>query len=389
MRNVEIIKDCCGCAACQFVCPVNAISMSQDREGFYVPTVSNNCVKCGKCLEVCTSFAPMDGNRQLEAFAAFAFNNDLRRESTSGAIFPVIAKQIIDNTGAVVGATFDAENELYHTLVSSNEGLYKLMGSKYLQSNMEAAYTQMEEHLKMGKPVFFVGTPCQVVGVKRALQQYATNLYTADLICHGCPSPSMFAGYISHLEKKYRGKIVDFKFREKRKEGISYDIRIKIKKKSKIITRLLNGDEDPYILNFLTNRLQRKGCFNCAYSKIQRVGDLTLGDYWGHDQIFPYLRHMSGVSLLLVNSQKGNQLLEAIRPYVKLISTCEAEFLPLNSQLEKPAVQHPDRDMLYDQFAQHGFTEKFYQMKFIPKGYRSFVFKRRILQIYNRFIKNI
>ena len=215
-------SDCCACGACLNVCSKSAISMKPDAEGFLYPEIDpNKCVECGVCKRVC-KYKTSDLNAVESTYAVTNRDEKQIMKAASGGLFSAAASTILSDGGCVFGATltFDSGHpDTHHIMVENKEDLWKLQGSKYVQSRIGRTYQQAKECLQHGRTVLFSGTPCQIAGLKSYLGKVYENLYTMDLICHGVPSAEFFDGYIQELNKKYRGKVTEYKFRDKQKVG--------------------------------------------------------------------------------------------------------------------------------------------------------------------------
>ena len=207
--NVKVADDLCtGCGACVNSCPVNAIVMGADSEGFSYPEVNeDNCIECGKCLNVCPVLSYKNSNNPKPKIYAVRAEDEVRAVSSSGGVFSVLAEAVLDANGVVCGAAFDKEMCLHHILIDNKKELYKLRGSKYLQSDVGTIYKEIEEVLKEGRKVLFTGTPCQNAALRNILTKEYDNLLLVDIICHGVPSQKIF------FQSTYR------KLREIKKSG--------------------------------------------------------------------------------------------------------------------------------------------------------------------------
>lgn len=373
---------CCGCAACASVCPNKCIEMYQDEYGFYRAKVNlGSCIDCGKCISVCSMHRDthLKQNSPLSAYAAYCRNTEILLNSSSGGIFSSIAKVVIANNGVVFGSAFDDNMMLRHIMIDSLDNLSLLRGSKYLQSHIGDIYHDVKQQIKRNVPVFFVGTPCQVSALYSTLQNRPSNLLTADLICHGTPSPDLFKGYLKHLESVHRGKIIGYNFRSKEKSNsrMSYTVKLTLQTGRKIKQVFLDGDEEPYTMRFISNALQCESCYACPYANLDRPGDITLGDYWGYETAHPELSKIKGVSLLLINTVLGKKWVEELQD-IELIKTYPKQYLEKNKHLLMSPVKHPDRDMIYEQFKKNGFSKSFFHNTFLPRGYKLYIFKRKV-----------
>jgi len=197
------IKDksvCCGCSACVQICPKQCISLKEDKEGFLYPTVNHAfCVECGKCEKVCPELHPFEVHEPLKVYAAKHQDDAVRKVSSSGGIFTLLADMVIDEGGVVFGACFDSDWSVVHDFTETHEGLQAFRGSKYLQSRIGNTYRQAEVFLKAGRKVLFTGTPCQIAGLKKYLHKDYENLLAVDFVCHGVPSPLVWKKYLEEI----------------------------------------------------------------------------------------------------------------------------------------------------------------------------------------------
>ncbi|MGM9600096.1 MAG: Coenzyme F420 hydrogenase/dehydrogenase, beta subunit C-terminal domain [Faecousia sp.] len=385
MMNISPI-DCCGCGGCIAVCPKACISMSHSLEGFITAVVDEEkCIHCGLCLTKCSQRFQYNENKKPKlSYLAFSTDDTERGKASSGGIFSELAKQIIEQDGLVYGAAFDNDFVLKHKCATSKEELNALIGSKYLQSEVFPVFSEIKRYVQ-NKKVLFVGTPCQVYALKQTVGD-SDNLFTADLICHGVPSPKLFEGYRKYLEKKMGGSILSYCFRSKEQANalMSYTVKATYQKKNgEIDTFYLNGDDEPYTMRFISNSLQCKACYKCPFANLDRQGDITLGDYWGYDKVHPDYSHIQGVSLVLVNTPNGHELINSINN-IHLADTQDELYLPYNGHLQRPPVASPDRDGIYSAFLRMGFSKRFYIRYFLPRGYKMYIFKRKVRRVLKR-----
>lgn len=310
-------EECCGCRACEQICPVQAIRMKEDQEGFLYPSIlSDVCIKCNRCEQVCpfeSDYTGVDANP--EVYAAINIEENVCKRSSSGGVFTAVSNWILEQQGIVVGVKFDEEFRVVHASAQSTEERNRFRGSKYVQSDTEAIYTQIEAHLKQGKLVLFTGTPCQVEALGKYMQLKnidIRNLYTIDNICHGVASPRLWKEYIIQLKKVLReGEYLRYISMRSKKNGWRHQ-------EMDVITNQRNISQ--YInQKFSWNRffrslfITRPSCFRCKFTSYKRCGDLTLADYWNYENARLPLDDKNGVSLVLVNSQKGKELFEMVK----------------------------------------------------------------------------
>lgn len=310
--DTENKYDCCGCSACEQICPKHCISLEKDKEGFFYPLKDSSiCIDCGLCKKVCplSECYKESTNNQPTVYAAYDKIN--RNKSSSGGIFYTLAKYIIEKKkGWVFGATFIEHFQLCHIGVNNLQDLEKLRGSKYLQSKMGDTYSQIKKLLREGIYVLFVGTPCQVAGLKGYLHKEYETLITVDLVCHGVPSQLMFDYHVNYLEKKNKAQLSSYKFRYEDGWGGCEicDFANPVKH-----TEYPTYDLSPYLYSFMYAMTYRYSCYNCKFAKIPREGDFTLADYWGVNEFFPEIDASKGVSLVLLNNLKAQLIWNEIK----------------------------------------------------------------------------
>lgn len=308
---IEKIKEkCAGCFACYNVCPQNAINMELSPEGFYVPKVNESCTNC----ELCEISCPVLSYPQLERYSTpityASWNKDekVRMKSSSGGIFSELAKTIIEKGGVVCGVIWDNNFSPKHERATNKKTLEKMRGSKYVPSHVGDAYNRVVEDLKNRKPVLFSGTPCQVAALNKIIEEKnvdETKLFTAEIVCHGVPSLVAFHKYLKYISK---GKIIkNISFRNKGAGWSKYQVKIEFEDSSFYTSKHY---KDPFLIGFLQNLYLNTICYECPFSKIPRQGDITLGDFWGAPKD---LKNEKGVSTVLVNSKKGDELLEQVK----------------------------------------------------------------------------
>lgn len=349
-------SQCCGCAMCAFACPTKAITMTYDNEGFAFPVVDNDlCIHCNKCQTVCPMDVMDKHTEKTAAFGAYSKTDSTVKASTSGGIFTELAKKVIAGGGVVFGCTLDAQHQAKHIVIDSLEDLPLLQGSKYVQSDLGNCLEQLEVLLKQGRQVLFVGTPCQVSAVKNRFNY--DNLTTIDLLCHGVPSQKLFDAYIKYLEEKHGGEITQIVFRDKEKFGWSITQRYKIRKKNREKTYYAERHTSEYFSGFLRNMTQRESCFCCPYTTLERVGDITLADFWGVDKVRPDLLNLNGTSLILANSPRGMEKIEAIKDCVVISEVNLEDATYQNINLLAPPKREAVRDTIYEKVFKDGFKQ--------------------------------
>lgn len=352
MNNIEQIENCVGCRLCEKICPNSSITMVYDNEGFLVPKVDiNSCLNCGICLKECCQNKNEKLSKIRKVYAARLKNDEVNLEkSTSGGTFYALAKYVLKNKGVVFGAVYDENLKVKHSMIDKVEELYKLQGSKYVQSDPLNTYELTKEYLNKGIIVLYSGTPCQITALKRYLNKDYSNLVTVDLLCFGVPSPGLFGSYIKWLENKYKCKIKKYTFR-KCYWGLLYRSEIEDVNSNK---KLLSPN-DPYMLGFLKRKTHRKCCYNCKYNSEYRVGDITLGDYWGIEKISPKLLDGNGISRIFINTIKGEEIFNIVGKEMNVYysaDSCE------KSLFEKEEVNYlEERKNIYDGYEKDNYFD--------------------------------
>ncbi len=357
MNLVENKYNCTGCGACSKVCPSSAIKMREDEKGFLYPEIMHKyCTNCGMCKRICPNLAERkEQANKINIYAMKNENEQIRATSSSGGVFYEYAKTILDEKGTIYGAAYNTFNEIEHIQVDSIENLYKLQGSKYVQSTITNIYEQIKDDLNKDKKVLFSGTPCQVVGIKTYLERKRINtdkLYTCDIICHGVPSPKVFKDYLKKLEKQYNSKIKSVNFRHK-ENNHTQNIKIEFEDGQTYISNYNQKDE--FYQLFLNDLILRESCYNCKYTNFDRVGDITLGDFWGIEKTIQNFDDKKGISLVLVNSEKGKEIFEKIKYKYKLQETNKENCIQKN--LKQPCEKPKQYDKLWEDYLKEGYNK--------------------------------
>lgn len=381
---IQSIK-CCGCSACIQVCPKKCISFKQDEQGFDYPVVQKEvCIDCGKCNKVCPYENPFPERAPLSTYAAYSKDEQNRRSSTSGGVFPVLAEEILKKGGVVFGARFDKNWNVVHDFIERIEDIVLFQGSKYVQSNLGFSFQLVLGFLKQGRLVLFSGTSCQIAGLKHFLSREYDNLTTVEVVCHGVPSPLVWRQYrdkyiFKDLQPQYVSAI---SFRDKKYGWGQYDISAYCSDE----TGMREGFRDPmktniYINGFLQNLMLRRSCHDCP-AKCGRSGsDIALGDFWGIENAHPELDRDKGVSLVLAYTEKGKALIGSV-DLVRIESSYE-KALSGNHGIETSTSKSQYSDLFWKLFKNGGIKRtKWILHKLKPSIFvRSYEFVSRITNI--------
>ena len=354
-KDVEDIlekgKDnCCGCYACYNICPVNAITMARDEKGFSYPEIDRDlCINCGLCYDVCPTQHPVKERKEdVIAYAAYSKNKEERLESSSGGIFSLLAKVILEEDGIVFGAAFNDEHNVEHIEIETLEDLYKLRGSKYVQSEIKDTYKKAREYLQKNKKVLFSGTPCQIEGLYNFLKKDYDNLYTTDIVCHGVPSQKVWQKYLKETkENENFNDDLSISFRNKDKGWLFFSFKIKENESKK--KYLKSYSKDVYLQSFTKNLSLRNSCFSCQFKKKHKASDITLGDLWGSKKIAPELDDDLGLSTVVINSNKGREFMDSIKEKVVFQEINIEDALIYNSPYIESVKPHKNREKFFSE----------------------------------------
>ena len=343
---------CTGCTACAAACPKDAITMVRDKEGFAFPQVdAAKCVRCGKCTATCPALTERDTAPMPAVYAAWNRSDTIRRDSTSGGVFSLLAEDTLQSGGVVYGAAFDRKMHLRHTACFSAEELRHFRGAKYVQSDLTGVYREIREHLKT-RPVLFSGTPCQVDGLYRFLGSRPENLTTCDLVCHGVPSPGVWEDFIADLQKDKGKEVQNVRFRNKVTNWKDSELTVLYRDGSVDSAPIFRTE---YGHAFGRSLFLRRSCHRCAYAPMTRPGDFTLGDFWGLAPDELPEQQEKGVSLLLVNTPHGSHVFDRL-PLEKQAFPPERAIAG-NPRLASPMPQPPQRAAFFAAYALEPFAE--------------------------------
>ena len=361
MIKIVDSSKCCGCSACVNVCHHHAISMQPDKLVFLYPVVDQaKCVDCGLCDKVC-SFVPdveavmrVPQNVKVEVLAVRHKDSEILAQSQSGGAFSAMAEQVLNDGGLVYGAAFDDSHMVYHRRVDSLEGLAALRGSKYVQSDIRGRYGeifgQILGDLNNGFKVLFTGTPCQIAGLKSYIpENLQERLFTLDFVCHGVPSPAVWKDYLDYMSRQ--GKIVKANFRDKSVAGW------KEHKETFIYSNGVKKVADSFRVLFYKNIMLRHSCSVCPYNVINHKSDVTIADFWGVDEIMPQMDGPEGTSMVVCNSEKGQELMERAGTALTMEPVVlDYDFMSRrNPNLVRPAKIDRDRLAFEEEYASRGF----------------------------------
>ena len=386
MNKICDEKICTGCMACYNICPQRCIKMEYNKYGELQPEIDEEkCINCGLCRRVCPNNSEIKSTIPQKAYAVWAKKDDDRKKSTSGGAAAIFYREAIKNKYIVFGTSFDNNLILKHSYTDNIEELDKYRESKYCQSNVEDCYIKVKNFLKDSNNVLFIGTPCQIQGLNKYLEISNCNkdkLVTVDLVCHGVPSQEYLSEYVQYLENKKKEKANKISFR----------------KGEKYVFTLSDGEKticeldqaiDLYLTAFSLSILQRESCMNCKYAKETRVSDITIGDFWGikEDKDIKATEKEKGISLVLINTSKGNYFFELCKKEFSYFRREINEAIQGNTHLRRSSTSNKYRYKFRKQYENGEFVKTIKKVigwkilnKKIRKIIKSNVIVRKVLK---------
>ena len=339
--------DCMGCYSCYNSCPTQAITMKEDTEGFRYPHVDGKlCITCGACERACPVLSHPDVERQdvPDAYAALNEDEEIRKNSSSGGVFHLLAQEVLRDGGIVFGAGFDEKWEVSHQSAESETELAKLRVSKYLQSRAENVYQLVKAELNTGRRVLFTGTPCQCAALRTFLKKNYKNLLVVDFICHGVPSPAVWRKYLAW--RTGGEEIQGISFRNKNLSWERFLLAIFYKNANKYLCDL---HHDVYMQGFLQNLYLRPSCHECRFCRQNRPVDITIADYWGIKLDLPEAYDGKGTSLVVLHSWAGKKIFSRLQ-----VRKWKADFVKAvshNPSMVKASKPSPRREKFFQEFS--------------------------------------
>lgn len=364
MIDIKNKEECCGCEGCVQICPTKCISFNEDEEGFKYPLVNlKQCIYCNRCEKVCPVIHQSEVKEPLKVFAS-KNKDDLRIRSSSGGVFTPIAEDIINNGGVVFGAAFDNEWNVRHIMLDKIEDLGKLRKSKYVQSDIGRTYLQAKEYLRKGVPVLFTGVHCQIAGLHQFLRKEYDNLITIDILCHGVPSPMIWRDYLESVSSG-RPDEVSFRYKHSISSNDNADIYLRVVKDGQELCNT-EGTGNTYVTGFLYDLYNRPSCHACPAKQGKSRSDISLGDYWNIEKIRPEFYDKKGISLVMINTDKGRSYfakckdLDNVETSYKEATSCNVGLI---SKTRKESKYRKEFWKLYPRLGQKTFGVVFHMME--------------------------
>lgn len=348
MIKITAKEHCSGCSACAAVCPRQCITMQPDEEGFLYPQVDTDaCVNCGLCSQVC----PVSNRQTCKngtyqgVYAAINPDHTVRAASSSGGVFTLLAQYVLSRDGIVFGAATGPDMKICHIGIEDAGQLHRLQGSKYAQSDPSDIFRQVKNHLLAGKLVLYTGTPCQIGGLQAFLGKDYENLLCQDIICHGVPSPAVWARYVRTRQQKAGAAATSVSFRDKASGWYEYGMKMTFEDGS---VYQMPARKDSYLRAFTRNLTLRPSCYACAFKGVHRSADFTLADFWGVNKVLPEMYDNKGTSLVFIHSPKGLAVFEALKDQLQLCPADPDAAVLHNSAMHCSAPRPANRDAFWE-----------------------------------------
>lgn len=360
-------EKCSGCTACSQVCPRQCIAMKPDDEGFLYPVVDQRtCSECGRCRDICPVLNHEDGWAPKKVLAEKNKNESIRSSSSSGGVFYELARAFICEGGVVYGCALDKDMTARHICATTVDELEKFKSSKYVQSNMGDVMSEIKTRLCKGESVLFSGTPCQAAGLRNYLGRNYERLFVVDILCHGVPSPRLFSDYLSCLSEQYgNGSPISVNFRNKQRGWKRLYMEVKFDNGKR---HYIYSGYDRYESMFLNNLSLRPSCYECKFTKTERYGDITLGDFWGIGKKYPKWDDDKGISVVMLDTEKG------VAAYEQIADLFEGKDENLDMAqagqrtLYAPTQKNPNRDAFYKLYKEQGYKKAVEQYTKVPSA---------------------
>lgn len=388
MNNISYIGEyCVGCGTCSISCPKQCIKMEHDINGFLKPIIDESfCIECGVCTKYCPATKAVEQlfhTGENKYYSAISNNSSLLENSSSGGLFALFAEQIITRGGYVCGCIFDKDTKTAkHILSNSMDDVKKMCGSKYVQSVVYNNFRKIKELLISGREVLFTGTACQIAGLRLFLESDYSNLILVEVLCHGTPSPQMFSDFINYWEKKVNGKVTNIKFRDKCRDGWGSEHR----------TSIVYTDENhrqrkkflllpAYFSAFFYGLSLRESCYECQFARIERVSDITIGDFWGAWKKYNKSFY-EGISIASINTDRGCSLMMEIRPKLSFVENLTLdEAIYSNDNFQHPVKRPQEREDFFAYYRKFGY-KGIWKKTYLTKTYR----KKTIISFYGALV---
>lgn len=386
MKIINSSDKCVGCFSCVYTCPVKAITLKADKEGFLYPLVDENkCVNCLKCQKACPLNAKdeskgYESEIKKQAFVVQNKDQTVREKSSSGGAFSLIADYVLNKNGVVFGAKFE-EGEIIHCKAENKDELKVLRGSKYCQSKTD--YSQVKSCLEKGRIVLFAGTPCQVAGLYSFLGKFYENLYTMDFVCHGVGSPKVFKLYCDFMEKKYKSKIAELSFRDKKYGYASSSMSVTFANgKKKISSKWIKS----YKKLYFSGMISRPSCYDCKFKTTNFLADFRVYDCWHVNVYDKTMDDDKGTSYIVFNDRVSGMvkdvLADSLNKEIDFLQALETD----GKMMTESDNANENREVFFDKLDELGYKKcvnkfvKYTFKDFMGNYIKPFIYKTGLIK---------
>lgn len=371
---LDDIKKCTGCTACQQICPHKSIKMTEASDGFLYPEIdSGKCVNCGLCRDICPVLNPPVKNPVREGYSMRVSDEKILRSSTSGGFMTAIAKYIFKADGVLFGVGYAEDKgriypKTYYVEKDNIKELDKMRGSKYVQSRLDNTFMTVKTFLKEGRLVCFIGTPCQVAGLKKYLISDQENLITVDLVCHGVSSPKLFDRYIKYMSERMKGKVIDARFRNKTYGYHSGTMKLRT---SDGKAYYASGRVDHMLKAYFSGLCSRESCYECPFKGVERCSDFTIFDSFSVSKNAKVADDDKGYTNVFVRTEKAKKIYEEMSGYIKSYTADVDTMIKTDGvMIKNNPEKNPNRDKMFDELGDDNFEkvmQKYAHVSFTDK----------------------
>lgn len=375
--NEEIVRSVCKpdactmCGSCREICPCSCLHDRQVDDRWFMVIDETKCVSCGLCRKVCPNLQNVEKHRPLQAYAAWAVDSEVRKNSASGGLAAIIYREFAAHGGMFAGVSLNERFEVHFRLTDDVAAIRYFQNSKYTFSFMDHVLTETDKALQIGKKVVLIGLPCQIAAVRTTMawkKRDIKNLWLVDIICHGTPLPSHLKEHIKAIEGKIYTHFTQCSFRDPRYGTQNFIFTLDDTENGHAKYAKDVKSEDCFQIGYHQALIYRDCCYQCPYACNERVGDLTLSDYWGLGEEIPYKGEKEKISCVLVNTPKGRTLIDELIRDHKIVAT---ERPVQEAILHQPLLNHPSiggevRQRFKEAFSQCKNFEEAAQQAFQP-----------------------
>lgn len=363
MNIYHVKEQCCACAACINICPQHCISFVQDQYGMIHSSVDENrCIHCGLCVKVCPYYEKGELKHPIQCLAAYRKSTKEMMDCASGGIAYSLYKKFISDGFYVAGVLFNQDYKAVFKITNKKEDIYRFQGSKYVQADISELYKDLEILLQNGKKILIIALPCQIAAIKNFISNKrlsVTQIVFVDLLCHGVSPGKYLDEELTYLVQKYKWKTIkkisfrsNYKYRD-------FNLTIfaeTIKRRKRVYCASSNVDE--YFWGFLSGVSLCESCYDCAFSKVDRISDITIGDYIniGTNARYPqYNGKKKNVSIILCNTEKGMDVIYSLGKELNIFERPLEEAVDQCSALNEPCAQPEFRKKFLDRYLEGGY----------------------------------